>query len=96
MGKTIKHLINGEFVDSQDHLTSLNPATGDALASVAAGGEAEAHAAVRAAHEAFPAWAARPAEQRAAIMRRLGELIAAESDAIAQIETQDTGQVIAQ
>jgi len=96
MSTTIKHLINGEAVDSAEHLTSLNPATGETLATVAAGGQAEAQAAVRAARDAFPAWAARPAEERAAIMRRLGALIAAESDAIARTETQDTGQVIGQ
>ena len=49
-----------------------------------------------AAKAAFPKWAGLPASERARIMRRLGELIAAHVPEIARIETQDTGQVIAQ
>jgi 5-carboxymethyl-2-hydroxymuconic-semialdehyde dehydrogenase len=51
---------------------------------------------VAAAKAAFPKWAGLPATERARIMRRLGELIAAHVPEIARTETQDTGQVIAQ
>jgi 5-carboxymethyl-2-hydroxymuconic-semialdehyde dehydrogenase len=92
----IDHLINGKPVASRDYFESLNPATQEQLAEVASGGEAEVNAAVQAAKDAFPQWAGMPAAQRAKLMRKLGDLIAAEVPAIAQTETNDTGQPIAQ
>ena len=72
---SIKHWINGRQVDSADRFTTFNPATGEAIDDVAAGGQAEIDAAVAAAAEAFPKWAGTPAKERARLMRRLGELI---------------------
>jgi 5-carboxymethyl-2-hydroxymuconic-semialdehyde dehydrogenase len=92
----IEHLIDGKSVAGREYLQTLNPATQDVLAEVAAGGEAEVHAAVAAAKAAFPKWAGLPATERARVMRRLGELITAHVADIARTETQDTGQVIAQ
>ena len=96
MTPRIDHLINGQAVAGQDYFETVNPATQDVLAEVALGGAAEVHAAVAAAKAAFPAWAGRPAVERARILRRLGALIAQHAPDIAQTETRDTGQVIAQ
>src|SRR5690606_6147918 len=93
---TIKHWINGKQVDSNDRFTTWNPATGEAIAEVAAGGAAEIDAAVAAAREAFPGWAGTPARERARLMRRLGELIEQNVAELAALETQDTGLPIAQ
>lgn len=57
---SIKHWINGRQVDSADRFTTFNPATGEAIDEVAAGGLAEIDAAVAAAAEAFPSGPARP------------------------------------
>ena len=92
----IDHLINGRPVAGKDYFETVNPATQEVLAEVAAGGEAEVHAAVAAAKGAFPAWAATPATERARLMRRLGELIAKHVPEIAQLESNDSGQVISQ
>ncbi|MEI6384552.1 MAG: 5-carboxymethyl-2-hydroxymuconate semialdehyde dehydrogenase [Betaproteobacteria bacterium] len=92
----IHHLINGESVTSLDYFASINPATQELLAEVAAGGESEVNAAVAAAKEAFPQWANTPAVERARLMRKLGDLITQHVPEIANIETQDCGQVIAQ
>jgi len=92
----IDHLIAGRAVPGSHYFETVNPATQAVLAEVASGGEAEVNAAVAAAQAAFPAWAGRPAAERAKIMHRLGELIAALVPEIARTETQDTGQVIAQ
>ena len=92
----IQHLINGSAVDSSEHFETVNPATQQVLASVASGGAAEVHAAVAAAQAAFPAWAGRPATERAALLRKLGELISRDVPQIAHTETQDTGQTISQ
>ncbi|KWE78399.1 2-hydroxymuconic semialdehyde dehydrogenase [Burkholderia ubonensis] len=93
---TIKHWIDGREVESRDTFTTLNPATGEVIADVASGGEAEVDSAVRAAKAAFPKWANTPAKERAKLMRRLGELIERNVPALAALETQDTGLPIAQ
>jgi len=94
--KKIEHLIAGRRVAGRDSFTTVNPATQEVLAEVASGGESEVHAAVAAAKEAFPKWAALPATERAKLLRKLGDLVAAHVPEIAQTETNDTGQVIAQ
>jgi 5-carboxymethyl-2-hydroxymuconic-semialdehyde dehydrogenase len=92
----IQHLIDGQAVESREYFETLNPATQEVLAEVAAGGEAEVNAAVAAAKAAFPKWAGLPATERARLVRRLGDLIAQHVPAIARTETMDCGQVIAQ
>ena len=92
----IKHLIDGRYVESKEVFDNPNPATGQVLAEVAAGGDAEIGAAVAAAKAAFPKWAALPAKERAKIMRRLGELIESNVAELALLETDDTGLPIEQ
>ena len=96
MHMQIQHLINGKSQTSRDTFETVNPATQETLAEVARGGADEVNAAVAAAKAAFPAWAARPAIERANLMRKLGDLIAKHVPEISQTETKDTGQVIAQ
>ncbi len=92
----IEHLINGKAVGAQQYFETVNPATQEVLAEVASGTATEVNAAVQAAKDAFPAWAGRPATERAKIMRNLGDLIAKHVPEIAQMETKDTGQSISQ
>src|SRR5258708_14488764 len=92
----IQHLINGAAVKGSDYFESVNPATQDVLAEVARGGAQEVDAAVAAAKAAFPAWAGKPATERAALLRKLGDLIAKNVPEISRIDTQYTGQPIAQ
>ncbi|TFZ06689.1 5-carboxymethyl-2-hydroxymuconate semialdehyde dehydrogenase [Ramlibacter henchirensis] len=92
----IDHLIDGKRVAGRDYFETVNPATQEVLAEVASGGEAEVNAAVAAAKAAFPAWAAMPAPQRARLIRKLGDLIAANVPELSRTETNDTGQVIGQ
>jgi len=93
---TVLHLIDGKPVASREVFETSSPATGEVLAEVASGGADEVAAAVAAAKAAFPAWAARPAAERAKLMHRLGELITQQVAEIARTETRDTGQPIAQ
>jgi len=92
----VNHLIDGKSVPGKEYFETINPATQEVLAEVAAGGEAEVNAAVEAAKRAFPKWAGMPAPQRAKLVRKLGDLIVAHVPEIAQTETNDCGQVIAQ
>jgi len=92
----ITHLIDGKPVTSAETFQTLNPATGEVLAEVASGGAAEVAAAVAAAKAAFPKWAGLKAADRARRMRKLGELITQNVPALAELETNDTGQTIHQ
>ena len=94
--KKIDHLIHGQSVAGRTYFETVNPATQEVLAEVAAGGEDEVNAAVASAKAAFPAWAHTPAPERAKLIRKLGELITRHVPEIAQTETNDCGQVIAQ
>ncbi len=92
----IQHLIDGREVKGSDYFETVNPATQEVLAEVARGGAGEVSAAVAAAKRAFPAWAATPPGERAALMHKLGDLIATHVPELAEIETRDCGQVVAQ
>jgi 5-carboxymethyl-2-hydroxymuconic-semialdehyde dehydrogenase len=92
----VDHLINGKSVACRSYFQTINPATQEVLAEVASGGAAEVDAAVAAAKAAFPAWAGKPAAERAALLRKLGDLIARHVATLARTETEDTGQPIAQ
>lgn len=92
----IDHLIDGKAVAGSAYFETVNPATQETLAEVAHGGQAQVDAAVAAAKAAFPAWAGLAATERARLVRKLGDLIAQHVPEIAQTETNDTGQVIAQ
>ncbi|PHI31554.1 5-carboxymethyl-2-hydroxymuconate semialdehyde dehydrogenase [Budvicia aquatica] len=92
----INHWINGKNVASKETFQTVNPATGEVLADVASGGEAEVNQAVEAAKQAFPKWASLPMKERARLMRSLGDLIAKHVPEIARMETADTGLPIHQ
>ncbi|MEI5996600.1 5-carboxymethyl-2-hydroxymuconate semialdehyde dehydrogenase [Paraburkholderia bengalensis] len=92
----IDHLINGKPKAARDYFETLNPATQEVLAEVASGTADDIDAAVRAAKDAFPAWAATPASERAKLVRKLGELIAKHVPELSDTETRDTGQTISQ
>jgi len=92
----IEHLINGKAVASREYFQSVSPATQEVLADVARGGAEEINAAVAAAKAAFPVWAGRAATERAALLRKLGDLIVKHVPEIARTESQDTGQPFAQ
>ena len=68
----IHHLINGEPVEGREYFQTINPATQEVLAELAAGTASEIDAAVSAAKAAFPKWAALPATERRvrALVRR--------------------------
>ncbi len=75
------------------YATVWNPATGRATARVALGTAADVDAAVRAAGEAFPAWAATPPIRRARVLFRFRELLEAHADEIAAAIVAEHGKV---
>lgn len=73
-----------------------NPATGDQLAVVPDGGEVEVRAAIDAAAAAFPAWAATPAPQRAALLRKVAALMLERQERLATVMTLEQGKPLAE
>jgi succinate-semialdehyde dehydrogenase/glutarate-semialdehyde dehydrogenase len=73
-----------------------NPATGEALGAVADLDAADARAAIKAAAAAMPAWAAKTAKERAAIMRKWFEAIMAAQEDLAQLMTAEQGKPLAE
>jgi len=92
-----RHWIGGERVagtDSQDTFDDVSPLDGQVIARVSRGGQADVDAAVAAAKAAFPAWAALPPVERAAILRRVADGIEARIEDLAQVETMDNGSLL--
>jgi acyl-CoA reductase-like NAD-dependent aldehyde dehydrogenase len=91
-------LIGGKFQDAQSGKTfpSINPATEEVLAEVAEADAADIDTAVQAARKAFDhkSWRAMPARERSRLLWKLGDLIMANADELAMIETMDNGKPI--
>src|SRR5688572_19681987 len=72
----------------------FNPSLGVVAARVAFASEAEVDAAVRAAREAFPAWAATPALKRARVLFKFKELIEARRAELARVIASEHGKLV--
>ncbi|GLY00590.1 NAD-dependent succinate-semialdehyde dehydrogenase [Actinoplanes sp. NBRC 101535] len=72
----------------------LDPASGEVIASVADGGEADAIAAVDAAAAAGPAWAATPPRVRSEALRKAFELMTARADELARLISLENGKAL--
>ena len=70
----------------------INPATGEVLATLPDMGAAETTAAIDAAYIAQVSWAARPAKERAATLRKWFDLMIANADELAAILTAEMGK----
>jgi len=86
--------IDGKWVqaDSGKTFAVRNPATGEVVGEVPAMGRAETRRAIEAANRAQPAWRAMLAKERAAILRRLFDLMLANTDDLAIIMTAEQGK----
>ncbi len=97
--KKHKMLIAGEWVEPQsgEWFESINPFTAAPWALVPRGNAADIDRAVAAARSAYYGdWRKLNATARGAMLRRLGDLIAAEAEQLAEIETTDNGKLLAE
>lgn len=90
--------INGEFVDAIDggRFETVNPATGEVLAEMAEGTAKDVDAAVAAAKAAFRsgAWSKMAPRERMEVMYRFADLIEANAEELALLDTLDMGKPI--
>jgi succinate-semialdehyde dehydrogenase/glutarate-semialdehyde dehydrogenase len=90
--------IDGKWVqaDSGRTLIVKNPATGEAIGEVPALGAAETRRAIEAAHRAQGPWRAMLAKERAAILRKLNDLMLENTEDLAVIMTAEQGKPLSE
>jgi len=92
----LKNYINDEWVNAESDATGdvWNPATGEKIAVVPYGNQADVDKAVAAAKAAFPAWRKTPPLTRARYLFRLKDAFEENFEDIARILTTEQGKVI--
>jgi betaine-aldehyde dehydrogenase/5-carboxymethyl-2-hydroxymuconic-semialdehyde dehydrogenase len=88
------HYINGERVASAKTFADISPIDQSLLGHISAGGAVEVEAAVAAARQAFPQWAALGPEGRGVYLRRLADIIESRVEDLAIVETTDNGSLL--
>jgi succinate-semialdehyde dehydrogenase / glutarate-semialdehyde dehydrogenase len=90
--------VNGQWVDADSKATVnvTNPADGAVIGTIPKMGAAETRRAIEAASAALPAWRAKLAKERAAILRKWFELMMASQDDLGLIMTSEQGKPLAE
>ena len=96
---------NDLYIDGQfrkpaggEYFESFDPYAGKPWTLIAKGGAEDVRSAVEAAHRAFQgaAWRGMTATARGHLLRRLGDLVAANAESLGRIETRDNGKLLAE
>jgi aldehyde dehydrogenase (NAD+) len=95
-GRAFGHFIGGRFAAGagSEAFDVINPATTEVLARVAQGGAADVDAAVRAARDALPGWAALSDHARARHLYALARAVQKHARLLAVLESLDNGKPI--
>src|SRR5581483_7946104 len=90
--------IDGKWCDADTgaKIEVDNPADKSVLGTVPKMGADETRRAIEAADKAMPAWRAKTAKERAAILRKLFELLMANQEDLAQLMTAEQGKPLAE
>jgi aldehyde dehydrogenase (NAD+) len=93
----LPHYINGQKIQADSPLTSINPSdTNDIVARFPDGGPAEADAAIAAARAAFPAWSSASPEVRADVLDKAGATILARAAELGELLAREEGKTRAE
>jgi succinate-semialdehyde dehydrogenase/glutarate-semialdehyde dehydrogenase len=90
--------VNGQWTDAQAGTTMnvVNPANGTRIGTAPWMGAPDTRLAIEAAAAAFPAWRAKTAKERSAVLRKWYEAMLANSDDLALILTTEQGKPLAE
>jgi succinate-semialdehyde dehydrogenase / glutarate-semialdehyde dehydrogenase len=88
--------IDGRWIDGDRRIDVTNPATGEHIGWVPALGALETREAIEAASRALPAWRARTAKERSALLRKWFELLLTHQNDLARIMTAEQGKPLAE
>jgi 1-pyrroline dehydrogenase len=89
-----KNFVGGEWVDAVEGGTAeiINPSTGETIAEVPNGTQADVDRAVEAAKRAWPEWRDTTPQERAEMLLKLADAIDAHADELARVESQNVGK----
>jgi acyl-CoA reductase-like NAD-dependent aldehyde dehydrogenase len=87
--------IGGRAVHGTASFDVIDPATGRVFAQAPDASDAQLDAAVQAARDAFPAWAARPWSERQALLARVAGIYMANQEELARLLTREQGKPLA-
>ena len=89
-----KNFVGGEWVDAVEGGTMevVNPATGETIAEVPRGTQADVDRAVEAAKDALPEWLETTPGERAEALLKLADALEENADELAQLESQNVGK----
>src|SRR5437762_13698038 len=92
-----KNFVGGEWVDAVEGATMdvINPATGEKIAEVPRGSQADVDRAVEAANRALPEWLDSTPGERMELLLKLADLIDEHADELIKLESLNTGKPIA-
>ncbi|KAI1109703.1 betaine aldehyde dehydrogenase [Nemania sp. NC0429] len=74
------------------YFETIDPSNGKPLCKIHVSSHESIDAAIKSARDAFPAWSATPPVERARVLQRAVSLLRKHNDALARIETLDTGK----
>src|SRR2546426_12833837 len=89
-----KNFVGGEWVDAVEGGTMevVNPATGETIAEVPRGTQADVDRAVEAAKKALPEWLETTPGERSEALLKLPDAIDEHPDEVSQLESQNVGK----
>jgi len=88
-----ENFINGQFVRSAAHFDVINPATGAVLSKAPASTRTDVDLALSAARAAQPAWARKPAIERAGLLRKIAVKLREHVPELARTITLEQGKI---
>lgn len=90
------HFIGGEFVEPIEgqYFDNVTPINGENFIQAARGTKADIDKAVEAAHEAYNTWSKVSVAGRSNILLKIADIIEANADRLAKIETVDNGKAV--
>lgn len=91
-----KLYINGEWLDTQETIEVMNPATKNMIGTIPNGGEKEAKMAVDAAYTALKSWSQKTADERSRLLLAWHRLIEEHRNELAEMMTTEQGKPFAE
>jgi len=93
---TFQNFVGGEWVDAAEGGTVeiINPSTGDTIGEVPNGTQADVDRAVEAAKAALPEWLETTPGERAEMLLKLADALDANTEELAQLESQNVGKPV--
>lgn len=90
------HYIGGQWVApaSGEYFDNISPIDGKAFSKAARGNKQDVEKALDAAHAAFPAWSKTSVAERSRILNKIADVIEANLEMLARVETIDNGKAL--